>query len=1059
MSRSTFVTLCLVVFALCVAGSAAGQTSGGSVTGVVVDSSGAVLPGADVELTNVATNAKSNTVTLESGIFRFPAVPIGEYQISAQLMGFEPTVIKGVAVRVGQTVRVEIALRVGGVQEEVVVRSGGVATVQTESAAIQTVVPAVEIENLPLNTRNFIQLVALQPNAVPAPRTSITQNRGGYNTIAGMPVEATSITIDGISIKETADPRTTILLNPDVIEEFQSASSNYSAAQGQAGGAQVNLVTRSGSNTLRGSGYGFLRDDKFDARNFFDVEKPPYEQKQYGITLGGPILRDKLFFYAGYEGLKIRLGRSQLFTVPTVAQRAGDFRGGPQIFDPLSYNAATNTRTPFPNNIIPTDRLSPEALRALELLFPLPNRDGRVNNLAGAKPDNQDTDQFSIRTDFRPTVADSMFVRYIYYNPRKVHGGFAALPNFADQQDSPAHNAAAAYTRTLTPRVLLQTRVGFSRFDQILQDVDIDKPINDQIGITGTSTQYFGNPAINISGLQRTGAVGNAPNNRTDYSYFFSQDLMFSAARHGLSFGVNFTHDQVNGGFNTNARGSFTFTNQYTRQIGQPATGSAVADFLLGYPFSSARGLGDGFRNLRQNKFGLYIADDWKASSDLTLNLGLRWEYFTPAYEANDNLAGFDERTGTIVVAGANGVPRGFRDPFYKAFQPRIGAAYRPGGSVRTVLRAAYGVNFMPLGTHPVPFSMVTNPPLFVSESYVGNAIMPDLTLRNAFPSGRGVASRALTSISAGAEDPYIQQWNVAVEREVGLGVTAELAYVGNKGSRLRQALDINAPPAGPGNVGARRPYPDFANITSYDNVARSLYNSFVVKAQKRFSGGLSFLSSYTLGKLLSTGGIQHPGDLGNAPIRDFRNLEAEWGRDYFDVRHRSVTSIVWMIPFGQDQRFGNNSPRALQHVLGNWQMNAILSLQSGFPLTPFLGYDNSNDGRTQDRPDVIGDPNGGPRTVGQWFDTSAFVAPAPFTYGNAGKNIIEGPGTRTLDLSLFKHIPLNKGSLQFRIETFNITNRTNFNQPGSTFGTGSFGVISSAGPARQVQLGLRYSF
>jgi hypothetical protein len=1047
------------VFALCLVGDAVGQTSTGSITGVVVDSTGGVIPGADIELTNTATNATARTVSLDGGIFRFPAVPVGDYRISAELTGFERTVLDRVVVSVGQTVRVELRLAVGGVQEAVVVRSGAVAIVQTESAAIQTVVPAVEIESLPLNQRNFIQLVALQPNAVPAPRTSITQNRGGYNAIAGMPIEATSITIDGISIKETADPRTTILLNPDVIEEFQSASSNYSAAQGQAGGAQVNLVTRSGSNIFRGSAYEFFRHDKLDAKNYFEAEKPPYRHNQYGVTLGGPLLRDKLFFYAGFEGMKIRLSRTQLFTVPTIAQRSGDFRGGPQIFDPLSYDPACNCRTPFPNNTIPAGRLSPEALRALDLLFPVPNRDGNVNNLVGAKPDDQDTDQFSIRTDYKPSLADTLFVRYIYYNPRKVHGGFAALPNFADQQDSPVHNAVGSYTRTLTPRFLLQTRVGFSRFDQILQDVDINEPINDQIGITGTSTQYLGNPSISISGLQRTGAVGNAPNNRTDYSYFFTEDFMFSTARHGLSFGFNFTHDQVNGGFNTNARGSFTFTNQYTRQIGQPATGSAVADFMLGYPFSSARGLGDGFRRLRQNKFGLYIADDWKALPNVTMNVGLRWEYFEPAYEADNNLAGFDERTGTIVLAGADGVPRGFREPYYKGFQPRLGLAYRPGNSNRTVIRGAYGINFMPLGTHPVPFSMVTNPPLFISESFVGNATIPDLTLRNAFPGGRGVASTSLTTIDRDAKDPYIQQWNVAAERELGHGVTVELAYVGNKGSRLRQALEINTPEPAPGNVGPRRPFPNFATITSYENVSRSLYNSFVVKGQKRFSGNLAFLSSYTWSKLLSTGGIQHPGDLGNAPVRDFRDIDAEWGRDYFDVRHRSVSSIVWMVPVGKGQRVGENWPAALQHLLGNWQVNAIITLQSGFPLTPTLGYDNTNDGLTQDRPDVIGDPNSGPQTVEQWFNTGAFVAPPTFSYGNAGKNIIEGPGTKTLDLSFFKHIPMNRGSLQFRIETFNVTNTPQFNQPGATFGTSSFGVISSAGPPRQVQLGLRYSF
>src|SRR5581483_5122870 len=502
------------------------------------------------------------------------------------------------------------------------------------------------------------------------------------------------VTVDGVNIRDLNDPRVNISLNPDVIQEFQENQSNYSAQMGMAGGAQVNLVTKSGTNTFHGSAFEFLRNDKLDASNYFDTKKPPFRQNQFGVSFGGPIIRNRTFFYGGYEGLRIVQHETFLYTVPTEAERAGNFAGQPQIFDPATYNPATGLRQPFPGNVIPTSRMSQVSLNALSL-FPHPNLPGDSANLSGNPPNNSTNDQFSIRIDHKLGENDSLFGRYIYYNYRRLTGIFTSLPNFSDNFNTPSQNAAIGYIHLFGPATVNQFRVAYHRMTQVLQDVQINVPINQQLGITGTSTRFLGNPAISISGLGSTGGISNAPNNRSDNGYYIYDDLTHSLGKHELGIGFNAAFEQVNGGINAFARGFFVFSNNYSAQVGDASTGSAVADFLLGYPSFSMRGLGVGFRHFRQSRYGLYLNDNWRATKSLTVNLGIRWEYFQPAYEKDNQLSGFDTTTGQIVVAGASGFPRGLRESNHKDFSPRAGLAYQINN--KTVVRGGYGLNFMPL--------------------------------------------------------------------------------------------------------------------------------------------------------------------------------------------------------------------------------------------------------------------------------------------------------------------------------------------------------------------------
>jgi len=1055
--KSIFFAL---VFTFVISTIHAGAQVSGSVVGTVLDASGAVVSRAKISLTNIATNVTQTTVTSEAGDFRFPLVPVGLYRLEVEHSGFQPTVLDNLSVALGETRQADVRLAVAGTSEKVVVTSQ-VATVQTQSGAVEGVVEKADVVNLPLNGRNFVELVALQPNAVPSPHTSFFRNLGGYNVVAGAPVSATAVTVDGVNIRDINDPRVNISLNPDVVQEFQENQSNYSAQLHSAGGAQINLVTKSGTNSFHGSVFEFLRNDVLDAKNFFDAgKKPPFRQNQFGFSLGGPIRKNKTFFFAGYEGLRIVKHETFQYTVPTEAERAGDFTGEPQIFDPSTFNAGTNTRQPFPSNKIPITSQSQTSLNALNLLFPHPNLPGDVNNLVGGPPDNSTNDQFSIRIDHKIGEKDSLFGRYIYYNYRRLTGIFTSLPNFSDNFNTPSQNAAIGYVHLFGTTTVNQFRVGYHRMTQVLQDTQINVKINDAIGITGTSTTFFGNPAINISGLGGTGGISNAPNNRSDNGYYLYDDLSHTHGKHALGVGFNVSAEQVNGGINAFARGLFQFNNTYTSQIGNPSTGSAVADFLLGFPSFSERGLGLGFRHFRQKRYGAYVNDDWRATANLTLNLGLRYEYFEPAYEKDDKLSGFDTATGQIVIAGKTGFPRGLRDSNHKDFQPRIALAYRVGGSNKTVIRGGYGLNFMPLTVFPTPFLNLLNEPFFTFQSFNGNPVTPNLTLANAFPAGLGVPSTFLFSVARHFKDPYLQQWSLALQREVIRDTTITVGYMANHGSRLRNSQQIDSPPAGPGDIQSRRPFPAFSGISSYENIGTSNYQSGYLKAERQFRNGFGFLISYTYAKLLDIGGIVDPGDLDDTLGRDPRNPGAEYGRDFFDARQRFVASYVWELPVGKGRRLGGNWPGYLQQSIGNWQVNGIFTVQSGLPITPVLGFDNSNTGNFYDRPDTVGNPNNGPKKVTQWFNTSAFALPAPFTFGNTGRNTIDGPGIRTVDFSLFKNFVFSESkSLQFRAEFFNLLNHPNFDPPGVTFGTPSFGVIGGAADPREIQFALKFIF
>lgn len=558
----------------------------------------------------------------------------------------------------------------------------------------------------------------------------------------------------------------------------------------------------------------------------------------------------------------------------------------------------------------------------------------------------------------------------------------------------------------------------------------------------------------------------NAPNNRSDDQFILLDNFFHMTGSHNLSTGALIQRSRQNGAGNPGAHGIFTFTGALTSQLTptgtQAGTGNAVADFLLGFPNTSSRCCvrGDGFRNYRKTDWGFYFQDDWKASANLTLNLGVRWEYFQPVYEVRDrfSMPDFSAAPATkILLAGKDGASRGLREGDWNNLAPRFGFAYSIGATRKTVVRGGYGIFYNPVNL-VYAFIMSTNPPFVDRDTFFSSARTPELTLANAFPSGLGVPSLTFGGIDPHFRDAYNQNWNLTIQRDLGHNTVVSASYIGNKGVRLQtREPNTNSPQAGPGPIAPRRPIPGITQVQVTRNRGKSIYHALELKSERRYATGFGFLSSFVWSKCIDAPGNQINGDGSPGLVRDFRDSKMNRGLCQYDIRKRFATNFIYQLPFGR----GVKGP--LGTLAAGWEVTAILNLEDGQPFSARIPFDNSNTGLFLDHPDVVPgqDPNDGPKTPARWFNVNAFQSPVlPFTYGNAGRNIVIGPGVVRADFSVHKDFRLGDGHmLEFRTEFFNIFNRANFLQPGNTFGTPSFGVIFGAFDGRDVQFSLKYNF
>lgn len=1058
----------ILVLLLSLPGRAAlAQTFSASLSGRVLDEAGAAVPGAAVTLTEHATGQTYTATSNDSGDYTFLLVPPGEYSLTAERQGFRKVVKERLTLQVAQKASADLTLAVGELRERVDV-AADVSMLQAGTSDFGQVIDQRKIVELPLNTsggREFQQLALLVPGTFPAAQGSSLASRGGFNA-AGARETANYFLLDGIDNLNSSTNQYVFRPSVETIREFKVQSSTYSAEYGRGAGAQINVVTKSGTNEFHGNLFEFHGNSALNAKNFFDApgKIPPFKRNLFGGTVGGPLSlprfgeggpavydgRNRTFFFFGYEGLRERRSVTRRAAVPTAAMKRGDFsallnRATPIIIrDPV-------TRQPFPGNIIPTARLANSIGARVAAFFPDPNTNDPVSNFVSSPSQPQNLNQYSIRVDHRLSERDSFFARY-GFNEDALLEPFDSLvgtvgtnlPGYGRFDNQRTQSLSLNLTHVFSPRAVNEFRFGYNRLRQIRTSENGGEDVGGGLGIRGISTnpRDAAFPAFRVTGFDSIGDGTQLPQGRADNTFHFVDNFSFVAGKHTLKAGLDMRHFQSNNLTSITPRGDFRFTGA--------VTGFGLSDLLLDVPVQATRGVGDPTRQRRQSSSDFYVQDDWKATRALTLNLGLRYELNYPTYDVLDRVSSFDPASGTILIANRNGVPRGIFNLDKNNFAPRAGFAWKPFGDDKTVVRGGYGVYYDLLLVSNELGAIIFNAPFISTQVFNGSATSP-LPLANPF-GGSGTSTTSPRGVPRNLRTSYLQQFSLGVQREVFRNLLVEVAYVGSKGTKLIRTRNVNQPLPGSTSIASRRPYPAFGNIDFRESSGNSSFNSLQVRAERRFSH-LTFLASYTFSKSIdnASAAVGSAGST-NSP-QDSRNLRAERGLSDFDVRHRFVLSYIYEVP----NPFANG---LLSRFTGGWQLSGITALQTGRPITPRLSIDVSNTGQFQDRPNVIGDPRLDNPDPSLWFNTAAFVRPANFTFGNAGRDTITGPGFNSFDFGVMKNNRFGEnGNVQFRAEFFNLFNHPNFNLPNNTFDSAQFGRIFSAQRAREIQFGLKISY
>jgi Carboxypeptidase regulatory-like domain/TonB dependent receptor-like, beta-barrel len=1017
------------------------QVTTGSVSGYALDPSGLSISGATVTLENERHSLRRTALSDTTGFYEFSELPPALYELSVDVRGFQPfqTVV---AVPVDHHARVDVRLVIAGKGEHVVV-SARSPVINTESPELGAVLDQSRIMDLPLNERDFLQLSLLVAGVAPPVEDSQLSTRGTFAMhVNGGREEFNNFLLDGVD-NDDSDTRGYTLEPPvDTIQEFKIATSTYSAEYGVAGAGQVNIITRSGSNDLHGTAYEYLRNRAVDARNFFDGPgETKYIRNQFGLGIGGPIRKNQTFFYANYDGLREEQQLTQLGTVPIPAVRQGDLSSlGTPVVNPF-------TGQQYPGNIIPASQISPYAADILRL-FPLPNLPGASGNYLGTPLGTTMQNQGDGRIDQRLTDHAQLTLRYSY-GRRELVEPFAEnqveLPGFGDNVDDRGHNALIHVQQLFGPQVNNSVILGFNRAIRKILPQNQSVNVNALWGVNYLPTvpRDFGYPGISVVGYSRVGDVASLPIDRAGNTYQLSDNLSIIRGGHSLAMGVEIRDLQENGYIEVYSRGQIDFTGALTQ--------TGIGDLLLGLPTLGIQSHYTGPQTLRTQGYGAYIQDDWKIARNLTLNLGLRYEYFTPPTDPTNRMATFDFQTAQLVQVGTNGTSRSGTRPDRTGFEPRLGFAWSP--IERLVIRGGYGI-YYDEGMFDVNSSLYFNPPFFTVSVFFPTA-QSLLTLADPFAATNGYVPPAqLSIVSPNFVPGYVQQWNLNVQREIPRAGVLTLAYAASKGTHLPRSLDINQPPyPGPGPISSRAPYPAYSNILMTESGGNSDYQSFQVTFNRPLSKGLSILAAYTFSKSIddTSAFLPVPSDQ-NFP-QDSHNYRLERALSSFDMPNRATVALVYDLP-------GSSV------WIRGFTLSGILTAQSGQPFTPMLSTDNSNTGNTGgnfgvDRPNVVGSTVLANPSAEEWFNTAAFAIPPEYTWGNAGRNILRGPGLFTMDVSLRRTFNVSERlRLIAEAQAFNVENRVNFNQPDAFADQPlTFGKIFSAKDPRQIQFALRFQF
>jgi Carboxypeptidase regulatory-like domain/TonB dependent receptor len=1069
------------------------QQETATIAGTVRDASGAIVPGATVTVTNIQTNIAVKTQTGDDGGYVIPSLRPGDYSVSAESTGFQKTLRTGVTLQVAQVARVDIALQAGQLTESVEV-VGATPLLDTLTSSRGSVVDQKKIVDLPLNGRDYNQLALLSPGVLPGtPRLASVNFKGVLNVNGNRTFNNVFLLdgVDNISYSNSFRGENVQLVQPSIeaLQEFKIQTNAYSAEFGRSSGAVVNATIKSGTNTIRGSVYEFLRNDRLDANNFFSnalgAPKPKRERNQFGGAAGGPIYRNRTFWFADYEGLRDLEGVPRVRQVPTAAEKAGLFSAS--VVDPFAAGRPEFSRNAQGQWVIPRERWDPVGA-AIVALIPDPNVAGTTIYASTPVTDTRQ-DQFDVRIDHQISNALTFFGRYSFvdtltFRPAPLLG--LAEGSFNDafgSNDNRSQGLALGLTWIVSSSLVGDIRFGYARGDYYTYPPNFGVDGAAEVGLRNVPNDpsiVGGVPKVNIQGFDAVGRHTSTPQFQTPRTWNPRATFSLNRGAHFIKFGTEFLHVQTRINDLNATVGRMNFENRFTNR--------AVGDLLLGLPSQLAL-TSYTVMEQGQNMQFYFVQDDYRVTPKLIANVGLRYEYATPPIEKDNQFANFDPETGTMVFArDGSTFERALIHPDRNNFAPRLGFAYTPWD--RWVIRGGYGVFY----THTVRQGreglLGFNPPYLVDNllqtGVTGAAAVASAApfrLVDGYPSGLLDPNTLAPTIGRRAQDPnqrspYIQQYNIGVQYELMPDVVLDIAYVGNKGTKLNGFRNLNQRAVitnadGSQSAGAR-PYPAFGDIQWMENRVNSSYHSLQMRLEKRFSQGLTATISYTLGEArsgapdhISTSGGGAGIDLGvfREP-QDGNNLRAEYGPTEFDVTHRFVASYVWELPFGRGRRLGGDWNRAMDLVFGGWQLTGINVLQSGLPLTANLGGSTvlNLGGERRARPNLVGNPElpESERTLARWFNTDAFAAfsPAPQAFGNAGVGIMRGPGLANFDFTLAKNLPLtDRRYIQFRTEFFNAFNRANFGPPNIARDSSGFGQILTAANARIIQFGLKFYF
>jgi hypothetical protein len=1065
---------CLIVLApLSLARTASAQAVTGTILGTVADTTGAVLPGVSVTVKHTETGLTRTLTTDSNGEYTAASVPTGTYTVTGEISGFKSVSLSNVQVGVDQRVRADIKLEVGAMTESVEIVAQ-TPLVQTSSSDLSTTVTEEQIKQLPLNGRNFVSLTRSIPGVL---RGIPGSNIDGAGSLAwrasaafsanGQRPRDNNYMLDGVDNNETWLQTVVVFPSVDALDEFKLQTSTYSAEFGRSLGGVVNIQIKSGSNAFHGSAYEFHRNDAFDANNFFNNRagrpKPDFKQNQFGGTLGGPIYKGRTFFFGDYQGLRINAGQTFLSTVPSMKMRNGDFSEISRvIYDPL-------TQTPFPGNIIPRNRFDPASANIIAQLYPEPNTAGRTgtggqpieNYLINPELTRTDN-QGDIKIDHVLTNSNRMFFRYSNQKTKRdlpanlPHGDNGATFG-AGKGDIDAWSMTFNDTHTFGSGWLNEFRFGVNNIKFFMTPIDFGTNPAAAVGIPGINLNAATSAMtqLGFQNIRGLGANSNQPliTNQNDFQFF--DNVTWLKGRHTLKAGGSVTlrsREILNA---DTIVGNFGFNNNQTSNCAglasgctiNTATGFDVASFMLGFAASKTRNLFDAetYTETRP-EYALYIQDDFRVTNKLTINAGLRWDVFVPWIEVDNRQSNFDEVTGRFIVASDNAVVDGVEVGRYlqtysrKDLGPRIGMAYDVRGDGRTIVRGGFGVywNFSPGGTSS---SKAQNPPFLQSTALTTTVGQTTLRVQDGLPPPPGVdpnrpsAGTTRSIFDVNFRDAYAQNWNLNLQQAFGANYALELAYVGSRGRQMMLKGDPNqAPPVvGVTDQNRNRPYaalwPALRTVGQAQSVGTLDYHALLVKFQRRFADNFSVLNSYTYGKSID---LNSDND-GTVTLTNVYDPQYNRGPSDYDVTHTLSSSVIYELPFGRDNWWGG------------WQTNGILYLRSGLPLTITQTQGVQSTG-TGNRPNRLADGLAADPTIAQWFDPAAFQSPADITgtYGDAGRNILRGPGQFNIDFSVIKGTKIGAIDTEFRVEAFNLLNHPQFAQPNTTFGNAAFGTISA---------------